>query len=134
MAPNEPCGRLALIRTAFAADYVVIANKGVSVGSLSKDDAQAMFLGEKSKWDDGKSVKLAVLAEGTAHKSFLQHVVGKSPSQFDNFWKKLVFTGKASAPRSFEDASSVISFVAATPGAIGYVGKADSSVKTISIK
>lgn len=127
---------LVLSSTAFAANFVVIAHKGVSVGSLSKADAQAMFLGEKTKWDDGKPVKIAVLEEGEAHKAFLQGVVGKTPSQFDNSWKKLIFTGKASAPKTFGDMSALVGFVAATPGAIGYVspGQAGNSVNTISIK
>jgi ABC-type phosphate transport system substrate-binding protein len=121
---------------AVAADYVVIANKGVSASSLGKSDAQAIFLGDKSKWDDGKPIKIAVLEAGSAHKAFLQHVVGKSPSQFDSYWKKLMFSGKAAAPKSFSDDQSLVEFVAGHAGAVGYVaaGSAGGSVKTISIK
>lgn len=120
----------------FAADYTVIANKGVSSGSLSKADIQAIFLGDKTKWDDGKPVKIAVLESGSASKSFLQGVVGKTPSQFDNYWKRLIFTGKAAAPKAFDDAASLVQFVSGTSGAVGFVGdgQAGSSVKTISIK
>lgn len=122
--------------TAIAADYLVVANKGVSVGSLSREDAQAIFLGERTKWDDGKSIKIAVLETGGAHKAFLQDVVSKTPSQFDNYWKKKVFTGKSAAPKTFGDAQSLTEYVSGQPGAIGYVaaGSAGSSVKTISIK
>ncbi len=127
---------LSLVANALGAEFVVIANRGVSAGSLGKSDLEAMFLGEKTKWYDGKPVRIAVLEEGDAHKAFLQTVVGKTPSQFGNHWKKQVFTGKAAAPKTFGDGSALLEYVAATPGAIGYVGagKAGSSVKTISVR
>lgn len=119
-----------------AADYAVIANKAVSAGSLSKADTQAIFLGDKTKWDDGQAITFAIMDGGEAHKAFLQDIVSKTPSQFDNYWKRLVFTGKASSPKTFSDAQKLMEFVTANPGAIGYVPaeQADKSVKTISIK
>ncbi len=121
---------------AAAADFVIVANKGVSAGSLSKGELQSIFLGEKTKWDDGKPIKIVTLDEGAAHKAFLQTVVGKTPSQFDSYWKKLIFTGKAAAPKAFDEAGKLVDFVASQAGAIGYVaaGQAVGSVKTISIK
>jgi ABC-type phosphate transport system substrate-binding protein len=121
---------------AAASDFVIVANKGVSASSLSKGDLQAIFLGEKTKWDDGKPIKIVTLDEGAAHKAFLQNVVGKTPSQFDSYWKKLIFTGKAAAPKAFDEAGKLVDFVASQSGAIGYVaaGQAVGSVKTISIK
>jgi ABC-type phosphate transport system substrate-binding protein len=121
---------------ASAADFVVVANKSVPTASLSKAELQAIFLGEKTRWDDGKPIKIVILDEGAAHKSFLQSVVGKTPSQFDSYWKKLIFTGKASAPKAFDAAEKLVVFVEGQSGAIGYVaaGQAGASVKTIFIK
>jgi hypothetical protein len=45
----------------------------------------------------------------------------KTPSQFKSYWKKLVFTGKGSAPKSFHTDAEVIRYVAETPGAISYI-------------
>lgn len=120
--------------TAFA-DYVVVANKSVSAEAISKSDAQSIFLGEKTKWDDGKPIEFAIF-DSDLQRQFLQDVVGKSPSQFDSYWKRLVFTGKGSAPKTFSDAQKLLQYVAEHPGAVGYVpaGKVDASVKTISIK
>ncbi len=121
---------------AAAADFVIVANKNVSASSLSKADLQAIFLGEKTRWDDGKPIKIVILDEGAAHKAFLQSVVGKTPSQFDSYWKKLIFTGKAAAPKAFDEAGKLVDFVASQSGSVGYVaaGQAVGSVKTISIK
>jgi ABC-type phosphate transport system substrate-binding protein len=122
--------------TLFAADYTVIANKDVSTSSLSKQELQAIFLGEKTRWDDGKHITIINLETGDVQKSFLQAIVEKTPSQYENYWKKLIFTGKATAPKSTTDQSNVIEFVAGQQGAIGYVaaGEAVGSVKTITVK
>lgn len=120
----------------FASDYAVIANKEVLVSSLRKAEIQAIFLGDKTRWEDGKPVKIAVLEGGAASKAFLLNVVGKTPSQYELYWKKLVFNGKAVAPKSFDDAAALIQFVSGTYGAVGFVGanETGSSVKTITIK
>jgi ABC-type phosphate transport system substrate-binding protein len=129
-------GMLGVASTLFAADFVVITNKGVSTGSLSKSELQAIFLGEKTKWDDGKHITIVILEDGDINKSFLQDIVEKTPSQYENYWKKLIFTGKATAPKSFNDMSKVVEFVAGQQGSIGYVaaGEAGGTVKTITTK
>jgi len=120
---------------AHAADFVVITHKGVA-GSLSREELQAVFLGEKTKWEDGKPIRIVTLEEGTAHKAFLKTIVGKTPSQFAGYWKKLVFTGKAAAPKAFDEASKLLEYVAGQSGAIGYVApdQVNSSVKIFSIR
>ena len=121
---------------AIAADYVVVTSKEVSAGSLSKDDVQAIFLGDKTRWNNGEPIKIAVLEAGGAHKDFLRDVLHKTPSQYYNYWRKMVFTGKAAAPKSFKDAQSLIDFVSGQSNAVGYVAanEANGSVKIISIK
>jgi len=120
----------------WAADYAVVAHQGVPGAAVSKADLQAIFLGDKTTWSTGAPIKLAVLEDGAAHKAFLQAVVGKTPAQFDNYWKKLVFTGKAGAPKSFADAAALADYVAKTPGAVGYVdaGTATGSAKTLKVE
>jgi ABC-type phosphate transport system substrate-binding protein len=127
---------LSLAVEVFAANFVVIANKDVPLDSLSKAELRAIFLGEKVKWDNRKYIKIAFLDEGDVNKEFLQGVVGKTPSQYDNHWQKMVFSGKGAMPQSFAEMSKVVDYVATHPGAVGFVaaGQAGGSVKTISIK
>lgn len=126
----------ATITTAFAADFKIIAYKTVSATALTKAELQSIFLGEKSRWEDGKPIKIVVLEDGPVHKEFLQAVLGKTPSQFDSYWKKLVFTGKAAAPKSFAEVAELVDYIGTHPGTIGYVaaGQRVGSIKTISIK
>lgn len=122
--------------SAFAAEFVVVANKSVPVNSLSKSELQSIFLGEKTKWDDGKPIKLYVMGEGSAHRSFLESIVEKSSSQFEIYWKKLVFTGKAAAPKVINDSGDLVATVARQVGAISYTtaDQSRTAVKTISVK
>jgi len=126
---------LSFMLPAWAADYVVVANAGVPGGVVSRDDLKAIFLGEKTSWGNGAPVRIVVLEEGPAHKAFVQDVLGKTPAQFDSFWKKLVFSGKAGAPKSFADPAALAAYVAKEPGAIGYVspGTPTGSAKTMKV-
>jgi ABC-type phosphate transport system substrate-binding protein len=127
---------IAAAMPAFAADFIVVVHPGVPVDSLNKEDLKAILLGDKTEWSNGKPIKIVVLEEGAAHKAFLQEVLGKTPVQFDNYWKKLVFTGKAAAPKTFSDSQQLIDFVSKQAGAIGYAAPsaASTSVKTVKVE
>ena len=127
-----PC----FVSSASAARYVIIANKSVEDSSLSKADLQAIFLGERVKWDNRKYIKIVLLEEPEILREFLQNIIGKTTSQYDNHWSKLVFTGKANMPLTFSEMTKLVEFVAGKPGSIGFIpaGQAGDSVKIISIR
>jgi ABC-type phosphate transport system substrate-binding protein len=121
---------------ALAADIAVVANKNVSQSSLSKDNLKAIFLGQTTAWGNGAKIEFVTLKDSSEiHEEFLKQYVDKSTSQFSNFWKQQVFTGKGRMPKQFDSESKLIEYVSATDGAIGYVsGKAaKGSAKVISI-
>ena len=120
----------------FAGEVVVIANKNVPESQLTKDEVKAIFLGEKTKWSNDTKVTFVVLKTPEDQEKFMRDYVGKSPSQFNNFWKQQVFTGKGRMPESFEDVKAVLDYVAKTDGAIAYISSnapADN-VKKIEVK
>jgi len=124
------------VSPAYSASYVLIVNKNVSANSLSRNDVRSIFLGEKSRWDDGKTVRFVVLEEGAVHRAFLQDVVGKTTQQFLNYWRKKIFNGESLAPKSVVNAQEAVRFVTTNAGAIGYVSDdyVTNSVKVISIE
>ena len=117
------------------AQVQVVANPSVGVAAVSADDLKQVFLGAKTALGDGSSVE-PVLGAGGAHDAFLKDYVGKSDQALRNHFKSLVFTGKGSMPKSFSSDAEVLSYVAKTKGAIGYVsGGADGSgVKKLAVK
>ncbi len=118
---------------ALAADVQVIAHPAVTA-ELSASDVKDIFLGAKSAI--GGTPVEPVLSSAAAHEPFLKTYVGKTDQGLRNHLKALVFTGKASMPKSFASDAEVIKYVAATKGAIGYVtaGADATGVKKIQVR
>jgi hypothetical protein len=59
--------------------------------------------------------------------------IGESPDQFRVGWQKAVFTGQGAMPKTFDSEAALIEYVAATPGALGYVSRIlpQDNVKTL---
>jgi ABC-type phosphate transport system substrate-binding protein len=122
--------------TAIAADDVVlVANPSVSASDISADDLKLVFLGTKNSVS-GSTVEPVLAEKGSAHEIFLKKYVGKSDTAYRMYLKSLVFAGKATMPKSLSDDAAVISYVAKTKGAIGYVSAsaATGGVKKLDIK
>jgi ABC-type phosphate transport system substrate-binding protein len=119
---------LALVATcAGAADLVVIANPAAAT-PLTKDQVADLYL--------GKSQSLAPVdqPEGSAiYADFYRKATGRDVAQVKATWARIVFSGKAQAPRQLPDSAAVKKAVAADPKAVGYIEKAalDSSVKAV---
>lgn len=119
-----------------AGDMIIIGNPSVSTSELRKQDVKYIFLGMKTKWNDGSKIVFVIQKDSDTHKNFLENYIMKTPFQFSNYWKKQIFTGKGSSPQSLESDQAIINFVSETNGAIGYVSSSTSldNVKSIRIK
>lgn len=119
-----------------AGDIVVICNPSVTKSVLSKQDVKNIFLGKKTTWSDDNKIHFVTQKDSAIHGIFLKKYVGKSASQFSNYWKKQVFTGKGSTPQSYTSDQEVIKFVSETSGAVGYISSDTGldNVKTIKVR
>lgn len=114
-----------------AAGMVVIGNN-TGVDELSKSDVKKLFMGKKSKLSNGSKAQIVELTDGSEGRLvFHETATGRSESQLQSAWSRLVFTGKAEAPIQVADYSAVISEVSAKPNAIGYI---DDSALTPDVK
>jgi ABC-type phosphate transport system substrate-binding protein len=122
--------------SAHADDAVFIVNPQGADAELSSDSLKSVLIGNKTKWDGGGLIKLAVLTSGPVHDKVIQDNTQRSADQFDKYWKKLVFTGKGFMPMQAADEAALVDYVAKTPGALGYVssGAVTDRVKVIPIK
>ena len=120
---------------ASAQSVVLVASPDVPVDSISASDLKNIFLGKKTSWDNGGKITFFTNG-GAAHDAFLKDYVGKSPSQFSTFWKKQVFTGKGKMPDTAGSDQDMVTMVAGTGGAIGYVsaGADINGLKAIAVK
>jgi ABC-type phosphate transport system substrate-binding protein len=100
------------------ADVVVIVSAHSSTASITADQISRVYLGKSNTMTP---VDLADPSH--IRHEFYAKVVGKDDVQVKASWLKLVFTGKASAPRELPSGAEVVKAVAADPNAIGYVDR-----------
>lgn len=115
----------------------VIANRGVAVSSLPLATARAIFGMRQVKWQDGTPIRVFVLPDDhPTHGAVCKERLNLFPYQLRQSWDRLVYSGIAQAPSEVSSEEELMSRVAATPGAIGYVRKVKNNdpVKIINIE
>jgi ABC-type phosphate transport system substrate-binding protein len=129
-------GALAFAWLASAADFKVIGNAGIKVTEISANDLKDVFLATKSSLSDGTHVEPVWEKGGATHEAFLKEYVGKTDAAVGTYFRSLVFTGKASMPKSLATDADVVAYVEKTKGAIGYVATATSTgdAKVLDVK
>lgn len=118
------------------AEVRIVVNTGAGIDTIDAKTVENLFLGRKKELPNGTKAVPVTLSEGAVHEEFLAGFVSRSSSQFKSHWKKAVFTGQGQPPKEVKTEAELIEYVAATPGAIGYVGaSADvSKVKVVAKK
>ncbi len=117
------------------AKITIISNPDLQISSLRAIDVERIFL-RKKKTIAGRVIKIAVQKDKTLHSEFVHSYVRKTPKQFKRYYKKMIFTGKGKPPRKIDNDAAMLRWVAATPGAIGYVseGTVDNMVQIIAVQ
>lgn len=109
----------------------IIVNRGVGVERISVASARAVFGMRQVKWPNGAFVRVFVLADRhPAHVSLCKEILNIYPYQLRQSWDRLVFSGMGQAPTLVESEAEMLTRVASTQGAIGYVSSAASSEKS----
>jgi len=122
-------GGSVLFRQAAAAgeEVDIIVSKANTIDDLPMADAKKVFVGDKSTWPSGKRVTILMLAPGTPARAAVLHQIYKmSEDDYGQYFTQAAFSGKVAAPpKDIASGAQMKQAVAANPGAIGYVSKAD---------
>jgi ABC-type phosphate transport system substrate-binding protein len=114
---------LVLLPANSIAQVAVIAHKSVPMDTIKKSELLDFFSKDVKKWSDGQTVVLFDLNEkGETRESFYKYL-GKSASRMKSVWLKKMLLGEGEPPQSLDSEETVLNKVAATNGAIGYVGR-----------
>lgn len=106
--------------TAAEEPLAVIVAPGHAKG-LKKEDLTLIFKRKKLFWNDGSKVQPVNLpASNPYRRAFSQAVLGATPEELEKYWNDIYFHG-ISPPFVLSSEQAIAHFVAATPGAIGYV-------------
>jgi len=121
---------------AMAGSVKVIANSSISASAVSSDELKSVFLEERNSLADGSHVEPVLAKSGAAHEAFVKQYLDKSDAALQTYYRSLVFTGKGSMPKAVGSDAEMVSYVAKTKGAIGYVSPEASAegVKTLDVK
>jgi TonB family protein len=106
---------------AFAGEIKIIANASAAADVISMDELKKIYLRETNSLKDGTHVEPVLEKSGPAHQTFLKTFLDTNDDSLQNYYRTLVFTGKASMPKTLNSDTEVIAYVTRTRGAIGYV-------------
>lgn len=124
-----------MVTSSVFADISVVANKSLASDSITQKEAKKIWLG-KIKALNGVTLKVSDLPKGNATRDyFYKNVVKKSERKVKATWARIVFAAKGTPPKVFGSDAEVLSWIASTPGAVGYVSSAavDDSVKVLLV-
>ncbi|HTS38777.1 MAG TPA: TonB family protein [Candidatus Solibacter sp.] len=119
-----------------AVEIKVVANPSVRADSISATELRSIFLSETRALQDGSQVEPVFERSGPVHDEFLRDYLKQSSATLQSHYGALVFTGKASMPKTFNSDADVLAYVARTKGAIGYVsaGAEGQGIKILAVK
>ena len=90
---------------------------------MTTNEARLYLTMRLKAWPNGVPVKVFVLPdEDPLHRRFANVVLGLYPYQLRRVWDRQLFSGTGQAPTTVASEAEMIRRVAATPGALGYVG------------
>jgi hypothetical protein len=103
---------------ALAQGVVVFAHAG-----LPKSDAatlQRLYTGRVVSIGQRAAQPLNLPAGHPVRREFLDQVLGQDEAQYTGYWLVRRYVGKGAPPPELADIDELISYVVATPGAVGY--------------
>lgn len=117
--------------------FRVIVNPANPVTTLREAEVSRLFLKKTVSWPTGAPVA-AVDQERTSsvRRAFSLEVHAKDPDAIVSYWQTMVFSGRDTPPPVKNSEASVLEFVRANPGAIGYVSPAADleGVKVVAVR
>lgn len=116
----------ALAAPAGAEDILVVYHPGFPPEAHTRAEAREAFLGEGRVWG-GREVTPAVYPDSDPDQEhFVTTVLGMTTEAYDFLWATKIVREGRTAPKRLQSAKAMLDYVAATPGAVGYVRQADA--------
>ena len=130
---------LLCVKTEVQADnhYAIVTYPGVGEKVLSVNSLRSIFSMHLKTWPDGTKIRVFVLPDDDQlHQSVSKEKLNVFPYQLRSMWDRLVFSGTGQAPIKVNSSEEMLAKVASTPGAIGYLWKANinENVNVLQIK
>ncbi len=116
------------------AELVLVANPPRAVEWLSREEVINIFLGRYRLLPSGIAAEpLDLPYESEFRERFYRLLVNKNLAEINAYWSRLQFSGKTRPPQVVSDVREALSQVAAHPGKLAYVERAqlDGRVRVV---
>lgn len=116
---------------------VAIAHPATSEEAIPRASLRAIFGMLLQKWPGNTPVKVFVLRDDAPeHATFSKSVLQVFPHQLRMAWDRQVFSGQGQYPEQVGSTQEMLSRVASTPGAMGYVraSEVDHNVRVLKVR
>jgi hypothetical protein len=125
----------ALSASAQEGQLTIVGNTQSVPDELTMKELKAVLRGERQKWSDGVSIKIALMKTNTPIGSLTAaKVYGMSGNELNKYFLALVFQGNIKAPVFFTSQSDLERYISENPGSIGVVqNSTESQIKIISV-
>jgi ABC-type phosphate transport system substrate-binding protein len=117
-----------------AAQVSVIAHKSVPLDQIERLQLLDFYTGDIRAWSNGEPVVVFDLKPKGEVKKAFYNFLGKSSSRMKSIWMKRMLSGEGDPPEALLSEEEMIKKVAATPGAIGFVGQSNVTVEVKVLK
>lgn len=97
--------------SSYATSYVFVTNVKNEINSISKTEVREIYLGNSFTWINGKKAIPLRLELNDGLDDFLSAYVGMSVSNFNAYWRRRLFSGKAIPPKHFTDVVQLVHFM-----------------------
>ena len=116
---------------------VAIAFPSTSESVISRSSLRAIFGMRLNKWPADMPVKVFVMKDDAPeHDAFSKNILQVFPHQLRLAWDRQVFSGQGQYPEQVDSIQEMLSKIASTPGAIGYIkiNEVTNNVRILQIR
>jgi ABC-type phosphate transport system substrate-binding protein len=106
-----------------AGEIVVIGNSNVP--KIDTETVQKIYTGKYISIAGISVTPVGVKSGTTTRNRFLQEYLNQDEEKYTAYWTVRRYIGKGAPPAELASAAEVISYVQATPGAVGYIDEAE---------
>ena len=105
---------------------VVVGEKSV-VTRVTLDDLRELYLRRMHRWPSGTpAIPINLPADHPLRERFSKVVLGRSPADLVSYWDARYYEG-TTPPAVLSSAAAIRAYLAAEPGAIGYLAMEDAA-------
>jgi hypothetical protein len=113
---------------ASAENIVVVVNPGSGVESLSRNEVINIFLGGFRRFSSGiMAIPIDLPHSDPVREEYYRRLVGKTPSEINTYWSRLIFSGKTRPPGNAGSFEIARALVLESAGAITYLERGQVS-------